>query len=433
VQVIDRDAPPPAPPPTIAGFLWDVASSMVMDCASPAVEVVKNALSSVNLYGGDGRPTEPNDNLFYNGSYLHEETQQELSFYASDDTSAYIKLMITLDPLLLTIDSVGDDISASTLCREDRPYASYANAWMAAIKKYSAATTARPFSIFCANSSALNVLVCRYLTGMPPPEKFSSRRAVLHLVSSVPFMKDAQSFIGSLDLWCTSRQFWEIGAGDEEEHATMLYNYLYYLLYEGKSPIEHSGGSGGATGSGGGGGASSSSSAAAPSRSTNGWDSYPSDDFVSNESMFLVLGNAVPEGKTTYVLMRDTRRRGSAPHWIYSPECYLVINPCSGHVYSAIDPSCPLKAIYCIATPYNVWANIQDADAPYSMVFDVRNTKNWRAFFSPRLIPPIGGLSSVQHRIIYRPTDKAYALEIEKNVTDSIRNQIRKLRHQFQK
>ena len=42
-------------------------------------------------------------------------------------------------------------------------------------------------------------------------------------------MPDSQSFIGDLDLWCTSKQFLDIGAGDEEEHAVLLYNYLYYL------------------------------------------------------------------------------------------------------------------------------------------------------------------------------------------------------------
>jgi len=33
-----------------------------------------------------------------------------------------------------------------------------------------------------------------------------------------------------MDLWCTNQEFWDIGAGDEEEHATMLFNYLYYLV-----------------------------------------------------------------------------------------------------------------------------------------------------------------------------------------------------------
>jgi hypothetical protein len=49
------------------------------------------------------------------------------------------------------------------------------------------------------------------------------------------YVSDAQSFIGEVDLWCTNQQFWEIGAGDEEEHATMLYNYLYYIMSKKKT------------------------------------------------------------------------------------------------------------------------------------------------------------------------------------------------------
>lgn len=49
------------------------------------------------------------------------------------------------------------------------------------------------------------------------------------------FVSDAQSFLGEVDLWCTNQQFWEIGAGDEEEHATMLYNYLYYIMSKKKT------------------------------------------------------------------------------------------------------------------------------------------------------------------------------------------------------
>ena len=32
-------------------------------------------------------------------------------------------------------------------------------------------------------------------------------RACIHLCSIIPFMPDSQSFIGDLDLWCTSKQF----------------------------------------------------------------------------------------------------------------------------------------------------------------------------------------------------------------------------------
>ena len=52
---------------------------------------------------------------------------------------------------------------------------------------------------------------------------------------------DAQSFLGEVDLWCTNQQFWEIGAGDEEEHATMLFNYLYYIMSKKKISTAKSG------------------------------------------------------------------------------------------------------------------------------------------------------------------------------------------------
>jgi hypothetical protein len=41
-------------------------------------------------------------------------------------------------------------------------------------------------------------------------------------------------YIGELDLWCTTEQLLDIGAGDEEEHAVMLYNMLYYLSLKDK-------------------------------------------------------------------------------------------------------------------------------------------------------------------------------------------------------
>jgi coiled-coil and C2 domain-containing protein 2A len=148
------------------------------------------------------------------------------------------------------------------------------------------------------------------------------------------FRLDSQSFIGETDLWCTTNQFWEIGAGDEEEHATLLYNYLYYLSSKNprldKKVIRNS----------------------LPSKS----QFYPSEDEIKNESIFLVICKAIPEGNSVYVLLRDAHRQSSN---ICGPENFLVINPCTGFIYSAVDPNCPLKEIYCLVTPYNIWANIQ--------------------------------------------------------------------------
>ena len=56
-----------------------------------------------------------------------------------------------------------------------------------------------------------------------------------------------------------------------------------------------------------------------------------------------------------------------------------------GYVYSALDPNCPLKEIYCVATPYNIWANIQPEARPFMMQFNVLDTSQWRPFFGNRL------------------------------------------------
>jgi len=73
------------------------------------------------------------------------------------------------------------------------------------------------------------------------------------------------------------------------------------------------------------------------------------------ESVFLVMGRAVPEGDSVYVMIRDSKRNAYGT----GPENFLIINPWTGYMYSAVDPNCPLRDVYLLATPSNVWANIQ--------------------------------------------------------------------------
>jgi coiled-coil and C2 domain-containing protein 2A len=54
-------------------------------------------------------------------------------------------------------------------------------------------------------------------------------RHCVHFVSLIPFLEDWQTFMGEGDIWCTSQQFLDILAGDFEEHAVLLHNYLLYL------------------------------------------------------------------------------------------------------------------------------------------------------------------------------------------------------------
>ena len=345
--------------------------------------------------------------LDYASENIHPESQSEFSYFAADETATYMKVLVTLDPLLVGPPNIPEEITVSNVVREDRTIASYARGWLSAVKEIGPHTEQRNYLLFGTNSNGQNVLICRYLTPLRPPMGFETRRGCVHLVAMIPFMKDAQSFLGEMDLWCTGYQFWEIGAGDEEEHAVMLYNYLYYLEQQeaNKNVV-------GATVSG-----------TIPT-------GYPSNEAVAKETVFLATGRAVPEGDTVYVILRDSRRQAAARG---SAEDYLIINPCTGYIYSAMDPNCPLRDIHTLATPYNMWANIQEALPPSELNYDVLNSALWRPLFGVRLPPPSGGLSSIQTPIEYVDSSPGYAVEVEKSIFQAIRNNMRRWRSKRQR
>ena len=82
-------------------------------------------------------------------------------------------------------------------------------------------------------------LVCRYVTEEEPPlslfdgdmvNDLYGIEKVARFVSLIPFLTDAQMFEGkAVDLWCTSKTFLDIQAGDWEEHAILLCNFFNYI------------------------------------------------------------------------------------------------------------------------------------------------------------------------------------------------------------
>ncbi|EDL99956.1 rCG36040 [Rattus norvegicus] len=200
------------------------------------------------------------------------------------------------------------------------------------------------------------VFITRYLKPLNPPQELlnvypnnpqATAELVARYVSLIPFLPDSVSFAGVCDLWSTSDQFLDLLAGDEEEHAVLLCNYFLFL----------------------------------------------------GKKAWLVMGNAIPEGPTAYVLT-------------WEKNYYLIWNPCSGHCYGQFDAFCPLKSVGCLIGPDNIWFNIQHHDSPLRINFDVTKPKLWKSFFSRSL--PYPGLSSVQpEELIYQHTDKATAAELQ--------------------
>jgi len=83
------------------------------------------------------------------------------------------------------------------------------------------------------------VLVTRFIRPLEPPPDCTTKHQTARFVSLIPFMDDwvmgnvsgedqADSQLMSLDIWCTCDEFLRILAGDWEEHAILLCNYLLH-------------------------------------------------------------------------------------------------------------------------------------------------------------------------------------------------------------
>ncbi|XP_051515693.1 coiled-coil and C2 domain-containing protein 2A-like isoform X2 [Myxocyprinus asiaticus] len=212
-----------------------------------------------------------------------------------------------------------------------------------------------------------SVFVTRFIQPLNPPQELldsvpnSSQEVtelVVRYVSLIPSLPDSVSFTGVCDLWSTCDQFLTLLAGDEEEHAVLLCNYFLSM----------------------------------------------------GKRAWLIIGTAIPEGPTAYVLTYEQNR-------------YLIWNPSTGQHYGQYDIFCPLQTIGCLISTDNVWFNIQAYASPVRMSFDVSKPKLWKPFFSRAFPDP--GLSSVQpEALVYRRTDRAAAVELQDRIEKVLREKI---------
>jgi hypothetical protein len=237
--------------------------------------------------------------------------------------------------------------------------------------------------------------------------------SVARFVQLVPFLADNHAFGSSsvsADLWATSQEFLDMGAGDSEEHAILLHNYLLFLeeqkggavtkMTRGNSNSESQGGLLGGV---------------------SGWNS------------FICIGRSQPEGEATWVLRINNETR---------PSTVLLINASKCASYYATDDSCPLVSIGMVASQYNMWANIQPFTEPWRMNFNFDDPTAWAPFFTSsrgdysgtsggRPHPGSAILPPCQSPLIYRTPDVKLASALEVEITGAINSALRSWRPRY--
>jgi coiled-coil and C2 domain-containing protein 2A len=286
--------------------------------------------------------------------------------YSKSNDTPMLQLLITLDPPLLQpqVEDAPIPVLPEALLRRART-------WSSSVQQLlPPGSRAPPYA--CMTLDGAWALLPQFIGAQQPPPEVTTPDEAARFVSLIPFVDDWPASNDSnssgtsvrrvVDVWCSTAEFIEIHAGDWEEHAVLLCNYLLHF----------------------------------------GFDAY------------VALGQGVPEGSTVYVLSRPKTENSTWQLW----------NACTSTRYATTDTNCSLKVIEYIVNGGNIWANIQSSKEVCRCSYNLADPRSWLPLFdvvNPRPDLQLLNPPAVAYTKPSLAVAEAFEREIHQHLKDKVR------------
>ncbi|KAI9557976.1 hypothetical protein GHT06_014729 [Daphnia sinensis] len=220
------------------------------------------------------------------------------------------------------------------------------------------------------NEKAMTVYIGRYLTPLEPPEQLQGSsdeetlKNLCQFVAAIPSAPNNQPIL-TRRIWLTSQTVLEWLVGGDEERAMFLHNYLAALHYE----------------------------------------------------VYVLLGMAVPEGETAFVLYRNKTN-----------QTMRMINPTTGMNKNVTDPTCALQQVWALFNQNNFWVNTHLKIHPSQLQYQVGKDSDWRPLFSRRFPNPRLNTIQTPEKLVYPATSAKDIRQLEEAIIDHLKQAFMKWR-----
>ncbi|ODN05565.1 Coiled-coil and C2 domain-containing protein 2A [Orchesella cincta] len=294
----------------------------------------------------------------------------------SNQKNAFITIFLTMQPSVTPSSGFKEDSQSG----ETADMVAHVKTWKNTHEMKFPDRIVRPFVM---TSEGDTILCTRFLKPIEPPntllttdiDLMRAMEDMAHYVSLFPCVRDSTLGIVDFSLWFTSDTFISAPGGGIEDHSVLLACFFMHL----------------------------------------------------NVPCWIVQGNAIPDGPTTFVVSSFKGLGEDKPISKQLKNAVLIWNACTGDYFHSNDNFCPLQRVWAAIGKLNVWAYTGEGERPHQVDWDVGKSKCWSPLF-PRPVPenkiPCIQIAATR----YKPADQVQANSLAQRIERNLKEVFMKWR-----